>query len=205
MTRYPEPGKVKTRLLPALGATGAARLHRQMVEHTMSTIRGVAANSPVKIFLFFQGGSEALMALWLGNEVEYLPQAGGDLGDKMRGAFEVVFKRGFASAVIIGTDCPALDHQILSRAFCELEEAGMVIGPALDGGYYLLGLKQVHDRLFTGISWGGSEVLKQTLAAACAEYLTVKQLPELSDIDRPEDLENLKKMAAFSAWHNVSD
>ncbi len=204
MTRYPEAGRVKTRLLPALGAVGAARLHRQMVEHTVSSVKVFSAAAGAGIFLFFQGGTKALMTAWLGDEVEYLAQVAGDLGDKMRTALQTVFKRGFENVIIIGTDCPALDAEILAQAFSGLTRAGMVIGPAADGGYYLLGLKQVYAQLFEGISWGSDAVLKETLTAARKAGIRVQSLPELGDIDRPEDLKNLKNLAAFSSWSDLS-
>ncbi|MCD6269289.1 MAG: TIGR04282 family arsenosugar biosynthesis glycosyltransferase [Deltaproteobacteria bacterium] len=200
MTRYPEPGRVKTRLIPALGADEAARLHRQMVEYAISTVRGFTSASPAGIFVFFNGGSKELMASWLGDGAEYLLQADGNLGDKMRAAFQAVFKRGFKAVTMIGSDCPAIDRHILSRAFSALTRTDMVVGPAVDGGYYLLSIKQVHNSLFEGIHWGGSEVLTQTLSAARSKHLTVSCLPELSDIDRPEDLVTLKDLAAFSSW-----
>ncbi|HIE07062.1 MAG TPA: glycosyltransferase, partial [Desulfarculaceae bacterium] len=199
MTRYPDPGRVKTRLIPALDADEAARLHRQMVEYAMSTVRGFTSASPAGIFVFFNGGSKELMASWLGDEAEYLPQADGNLGDKMRAAFHAVFNREFKTVTMIGSDCPTIDRHILRQAFSSLAQADMVVGPALDGGYYLLGLKQVYDQLFEGIDWGGSKVLTQTLSAARNQRITVSCLPELSDIDRPEDLVNLKGIAAFSS------
>ena len=202
MTRYPEPGRVKTRLIPALGAAGAAQLHQRMVEHTMLTVRSFTPASPAGIFVFFNGGSKELMASWIGDEAEYLPQADGNLGDKMRAAFHAVFNRGFKVVTMIGSDCPAIDSHILRQAFSSLAQADMVVGPAVDGGYYLLGLKQVYDQLFEGISWGGNKVLTQTLSAARNQRITVSCLPELGDIDRPEDLVNLKGIAAFSSWVN---
>ncbi len=203
MTRYPEPGRVKTRLIPALGAASAALLHQRMVEHTMLTVRGFTLVFPTVIFVFFHGGSEVLMASWLGDEAEYSPQADGNLGDKMRAAFHAVFNRGFKAVTMIGSDCPAIDSHILRQAFSSLAQADMVVGPSVDGGYYLLGLKQVYDQLFEGIGWGSNEVLTQTLSAARNQRITVNCLPELRDIDRPEDLVNLKDVVAFSSWRNA--
>ena len=199
MTRYPEPGQVKTRLISAPGEEGACHLHRKMVEHTISTIKYFTLAIPAGIFVFFHGGSEMLMSSWLGDEASYLPQEAGNLGDKMRAAFLAVFNRGFKTVMMIGTDCPAIDSPILSQAFSSLDQADMVIGPAVDGGYYLLGLKQVHDKLFEGIAWGSDVVLTQTLLAARNENIEVSRLPELRDIDRPEDLISIKDMSAFSS------
>lgn len=205
MTRYPEPGRVKTRLIPALGDAGACLLHRKMVEHTMATVRDFILVFPADIFVFFHGGSEKLMASWLGDEAAYLPQAAGSLGDKMKDAFLAVFNRGYETAMMMGTDCPAIDSPLLSQAFSFMDQADMVVGPAADGGYYLLGLKQVYDPLFKGISWGTVVVLTQTLLAARNENLKVSRLPELRDIDRPEDLVNLKDLPAFTSYCTVHD
>ncbi len=204
MTRYPEPGRVKTRLIPALGANGAARLHRQMVEYTLATVKNLSSVTAAGIFIFFQGGSRELMAEWLGDGVEYLPQVEGDLGDKMRAALQTVFNRGFEEVIMIGSDCPAIDAEILAQAFSGLSRAGMVIGPAADGGYYLLGLKQVYEPLFEKIDWGSGVVLRQTLSAARKVGLRVQSLSELRDIDRPEDLKQLQALAAFSSWSDIS-
>ena len=198
MTRYPLPGQVKTRLIPVLGAEGACRLHQKMVEHAMATVRNFSLVFPADIFVFFHGGSEVLMEVWLGSDAEYLPQPAGDLGTKMSAAFHAVFTRGFETAMMIGTDCPDIDGHILSASFSLLGETDMVIGPAADGGYYLLGLKKNHDNLFKGIAWGSDQVCSQTLTAAEHAQLRVGFLPQLTDIDRPEDLVNIKDIPAFS-------
>lgn len=198
MTRYPVPGQAKTRLIPVLGEEGACRLHQKMVEHTMATVRNLSLVFPADIFVFFNGGSEVLMKTWLGSDAEYLPQSAGDLGVKMSVAFEAVFARGCKTAMMIGTDCPDIDGDILSNSFSLLDESDMVIGPAADGGYYLLGLKKRCDNLFKGIPWGSEQVFSQTLTVAENAYMRVVFLPELADIDRPEDLANIRDIPAFS-------
>lgn len=198
MTRYPLPGQAKTRLIPVLGEEGACRLHQKMVEHTMATVRNFSLVFPTDIFVFFNGGSEVLMKTWLGSGAKYLLQPAGDLGIKMSAAFEAVFARGCKTAMMIGTDCPDIDGDILSESFSLLDELDMVIGPAADGGYYLLGLKKNHDKLFKGIAWGSDQVLSQTLTAAGNAHIRVGCLPQLADIDRPEDLANIRDIPAFS-------
>lgn len=193
-TRLPYPGTTKTRLIPALGPRGAALLHRQLGEHTLATVReGLQQNrgKPIAVEIRFTGGTQEQMQGWLGEDWLYQPQSEGDLGDRLKVAAHEAFEAGCDRVVIIGTDCPDLDAGILMQAFESLQSHDLVLGPAMDGGYYLIGLSRFIPEVFQGITWGTGEVLAQTLAVASSESLTVAQLPELRDIDRPEDLAQL--------------
>jgi uncharacterized protein len=187
-TRYPEAGKVKTRLIPALGAAGAAKLHQQMAENTLIQARLVPQ---IAIEVWFVGGNTALMQDWLGADLIFQAQPEGDLGDRMCRAFESVFSRGYTKAAIVGTDCPALTQTILEQSFSDLEQHILSIGPATDGGYYLIGLQHSIPELFANITWSTSSVLTQTLTIAAALKLTPSLLPYLHDIDLPADLKHL--------------
>ncbi|WP_317619414.1 TIGR04283 family arsenosugar biosynthesis glycosyltransferase [Laspinema olomoucense] len=190
-TRLPYPGTTKTRLIPALGAGGAALLHRQLGEHTLATVRDGLQQKmpkPIAVEVRFTGGTLEQMQGWLGEDLEYRPQSEGDLGDRLIVATQEAFEAGCSRLVLIGTDCPDLDARILRQAFDSLHSHDLVLGPAMDGGYYLIGLSRFVPELFQGIAWGTGEVLAQTLAVASSESLTVAKLPELRDIDRPEDL-----------------
>ncbi|WP_317619325.1 TIGR04283 family arsenosugar biosynthesis glycosyltransferase [Laspinema sp. D2d] len=194
-TRLPYPGMTKTRLIPALGPTGAALLHRQLGEHTLATVReGLQQKilKPIAVEVQFTGGTLEQMQGWLGEEWEYRPQSEGDLGDRLKLAAQEAFAAGCSRVVIIGTDCPDLDAGILLQAFESLNSHDLVLGPAMDGGYYLIGLSRFVPELFDGIAWGTGEVLAQTLAVASSKSLTVAQLPKFRDIDRPEDLAGLE-------------
>jgi rSAM/selenodomain-associated transferase 1 len=103
-------------------------------------------------------------------------------------AFKESFSAGMTGVVIIGTDCPDLKAQLMVKAFYALEQNDLVLGPALDGGYYLIGLRRLIPELFTGISWSTAEVLEQTIRIAQRLDLAIAFLPLLNDIDRPEDL-----------------
>lgn len=186
--RYPEPGKTKTRLIPALGAQGAAELHRQMAENTLAKARELASQRSLIVEIRFAGGNPELMREWLGDGMICQPQSEGDLGDRMASAFDEAFRTRTQRAIIIGTDCPGLDAPGIGEAFERLPQHDLVLGPATDGGYYLIGLKQSIPELFRGIPWGTGEVLQQTLAIALQIGLSYSLLPELADIDRPEDL-----------------
>ncbi len=187
-TRYPEPGLTKTRLIPALGAQGAAELHRQLAEHTLTQARELQASRSVSVEVWFAGGDETLMRDWLGDETVCRHQGEGDLGARMSRAFQEAFSNGAQGAVIIGTDCPDLDARVLGDAFQQLLKFDLVLGPAADGGYYLIGLRRKVPELFTGITWGTGQVLQQTAAKADRLNLTTSKLRQLADIDRPEDL-----------------
>ncbi|HEY9797089.1 MAG TPA: TIGR04282 family arsenosugar biosynthesis glycosyltransferase [Leptolyngbyaceae cyanobacterium] len=187
-TRYPEPGKTKTRLIPALGAEGAATLQRQMTEHTLAQVKELQAKRLVSVEVYFVGGNQQLMQSWLGTSVIYRQQGDGDLGRRMAIAFQTALEAGKQRVVVIGTDCPDLKAEVMVKAFNALEQHDLVLGPAQDGGYYLIGLCRLIPQLFTGISWSTAEVLQQTMSIAQRLELAVAYLPMLSDVDRPEDL-----------------
>ncbi len=187
-SRYPEAGKTKTRMIPALDAEGAAELQRQMSEHTLNTARNLKSYRDITIEVHFAGGNKQLIAEWLGKDLEYIPQVRGDLGDKMRSAFERAFSLGSKRVVTIGTDCPDIDRAILEAAFNSLSDLDLVIGSATDGGYYLIGLNRTRPELFANINWGTDRVLNQTKAIATQLNLNTYYLKTLSDVDRPEDL-----------------
>lgn len=187
-TRYPEPGKTKTRLIPALGKEGAAMLQRQMTEQKLAEANKLQTYSPLSLEIHFAGGNEQLMQYWLGSNNTYKRQCKGDIGCRMASAFNESFKTGMKQVILIGTDCPELNAKLMFQAFEELIQHDLVLGPARDGGYYLIGLNQFIPELFKGISWSTAEVLSQTLSIAEKLELAVAFLPTLSDIDRPEDL-----------------
>ena len=184
-TRFPEPGRSKTRLIPALGAVGAARLQSQLTEQTLRLAEAFSNRHDLALEIYFAGGDEEAMQQWLGPHI-CKRQVVGSLGDRMQHAFTQAFADGMTQVVLIGADCPGLSADILRQAFLALRDSDLVLGPALDGGYYLIGLKQSRPLLFDDIAWGSASVLQQTLAKAKA--LNVSQLTPLHDIDRPQDL-----------------
>ena len=191
-TRYPETGIAKTRLIPLLGAKGAANLQRKMTEHILSRMNGLKSSNELTIEIRYDGGNEQLMRQWLGSEFEFASQGDGDLGKRMQGAFKDAFESGAASAVIIGTDIPDLTVKVIKTAFTLLTEKDMVLGPAKDGGYYLIGFEKAafspaFGDLFAGITWGEHDVLKKTLNIATGLGLGYSLVDALNDVDRPED------------------
>lgn len=187
-SRYPEPGKTKTRMIPALGAQGAAQLQRHMTEHTVAQARELQKYAGVTAEVHFAGGNEQLMQTWLGIDFVYKPQNSGNLGQRMASAYQDAFASGAQKVIMIGIDCPGVNAQLLSQGFTMLEQNDLVLGPAADGGYYLIGLRHFSTQLFQGISWGSGQVLQQTVAIAQQLNLQFTYLPVLEDVDRPEDL-----------------
>ena len=192
-TRYPEPGTTKTRMIPKLGEEGAAELQRQMTEHIVTRVTEFTGLHSTSVEVRFEGGNSHLMAAWLGTGFNYSPQGNGDIGIRMNRAFEDGFGSGYESVVIIGSDIPDITGDIVHKAFDELRRHDLVLGPAADGGYYLIAMDktvffQATPRLFDGIRWGTNGVLSQTLAAAEKLSFSYFLLETLADVDCPEDL-----------------
>jgi uncharacterized protein len=186
-SRYPIAGQAKTRLIPALGATGAAQLQRQMTEWTFAMAMACA----VSVQICFCGGTIAQMRQWLGDGPDYQPQGDGDLGERMARAVESALAQGYQRVVIIGTDCPAIDQNLVREAFDRLHQNDLVLGAAADGGYYLIGLRRWVPEIFQAIPWSSELVLTKTLAIADTLAIPYDVLKVLPDIDRPEDLPHL--------------
>jgi rSAM/selenodomain-associated transferase 1 len=186
-TRYPVPGRSKTRLIAVLGAEGAARLQRRLTEQIVERARTLAAPS-LSIQICYADGEDRSMRRWLGHQLDYRQQARGDLGSRMLAAFEQAAADGMRATVIVGSDIPALTASLIDEAFVHLAAHPLVIGPAKDGGYYLIGMRRVWPELFRGIPWSSQSVLPRTLDRARTLGLGFHLLSTLGDVDRPEDL-----------------
>ncbi len=191
-TRFPVSGTTKTRLIPALGANGAALLQREMTEHTLKRVASAhIAPAPV-VEIRFEGGDKKRMQAWLGDGYVYKPQAGDTIGDRMASAFADAFQHHIDQVALIGTDIPGIMPATLENAFSSFDQTDVALGPARDGGYYLIGMHRgafpVARRLFTNINWGTASVLDDTLEIAAAIGLRTRLLEELTDIDYPDDL-----------------
>jgi len=196
-TRYPVPGQTKTRLIPALGEQGAADLQRRMTEHTLDRVRSLDKDG-FDIQVRFTGSDAAAMEDWLGKGLAYAPQGEGDLGVRMERAFRESFQAGFGNVFIIGTDCPDLDQGHVKEALALLADNHMVLGPASDGGYYLVGIRAGASEeqflaAFQGIPWGTSQVFTGTVNALAETGIDLGLLDELDDVDEPEDLIHWEK------------
>ena len=192
------PGQAKTRLIPALGPEGAAQLHRRLTEHAAGVARAAGARDAALVTVCFTGAARREFRSWLGCDFAYAAQPAGDLGVRLRQACASAFRGRAQRVVVFGTDVPELSAGILQLAFAGLREHDVVLGPATDGGYYLIGMRRDHPELFAGIDWGTARVCAQTLAAIERQGLSVTELPTLGDVDRPEDTAALRADPRFA-------
>lgn len=189
MLKYPQPGTVKTRLVPALGERRACELYRVLVRHTLDEARRFASKSSTSLTARIANApDDDAIRQWLGDGVHFEPQGDGDLGERMERAVQDAFTEGASSVVVIGADCPELTSEHLDSAFHALESKEVVLGPAADGGYYLIGLRSFLPELFRDIQWSTDSVLEQTLAIARGGRVGCELLDTLHDMDHPEDL-----------------
>jgi rSAM/selenodomain-associated transferase 1 len=184
--KAPEPGRVKTRLIPALGAEMAAELYRALCEEVLQATVPEAGDYERLVFFAPSDAAEAVRA-WLPG-LRIFPQSGDDLGARMAAAFARVFERGAERVAIIGTDAPGVSRRTVVGSLDALDQADVVLGPAEDGGYYLMALGRPHPHLFEGVRWSTPAVLQETLSRAAAAGLRARTLPRLGDIDTPDDL-----------------
>jgi rSAM/selenodomain-associated transferase 2/rSAM/selenodomain-associated transferase 1 len=193
--RLPKAGANKTRLIPALGAENATLVYRQLVDRTLSQARQLANERGCQATVCYTGGSACQVRAAFGDDLTYCEQEGSSLGDRLQHATKSAFDAGAKRVVVIGTDCPSLTSSDLTNAFEQLDVHDIVIGPAQDGGYYLIGLNAERASLFADIDWSTSQVLEQTLHKTREPGLSVHQLRMLPDVDYPEDLLPLRRDA----------
>lgn len=198
--RLPKAGANKTRLIPAIGAENATLVYRQLVDRTLSQARHLAnerlaSGLGCQVTVCYTGGSASEFRTAFGDDLNYREQVGPSLGDRLQLATKSAFDAGAKRVVVIGTDCPSLTSSDLKSAFGQLEAHDIVIGPAQDGGYYLIGLKSECASLFGDIDWSTSHVFQQTVHKTRELSLRVHQLRTLADVDYPEDLLPLRRSA----------
>ena len=187
--KWPEPGRVKTRLAATLGAERAAEIYRMLVAEVVRRLPG----DTELIVMFDPAERRAEVETWLGGlcgagaAVRFLPQAQGDLGVRLERAFAAAFALGFEKVAAIGSDCIELTPEVFAEAWRALDTGVAAIGPSADGGYYLLALRRECPRLFTGIAWSTGAVFTQTMERARDAGLGVQILPTLRDVDNEDD------------------
>jgi rSAM/selenodomain-associated transferase 1 len=188
--KNPKRGKVKSRLAAVIGDDSAVRLYKNLVAQMLSTLK--EGTFPLHICFFPKSAQKAIRS-WLGTEYRYIHQNGKDLGERMRNGFVEAFEMGFKRVVLIGSDIPDLPLEFIEEAFTTLNESDVVIGPAFDGGYYLIGFKDrtFFSQLFEGIAWGTKSVFDETMKKLKKFRRVVYTLPYQRDIDTVEDLKHL--------------
>ena len=198
MARYPRAGETKTRLAVALGPNQAADFYSICARTIFCEMRQVP--DPVTKYVFFTGSSNwNKVGQWIGDGFDLLPQVGKGLGRRLANSFSELFSSGIGRAVLIASDVPDISVTIIDEAVSALESHDIILGPAHDGGYYLIGMNRLHKQLFTGINWGSEEVLLDTLLRAMESNLSYYLLPALIDIDTIDDLRLWLAMAGTSA------
>jgi hypothetical protein len=181
--KAPRPGTVKTRLAKTMGAEAACGVYRRLVE---TVLEQLASLDDVEL-RFAPDDAAAEVRPWLQPSWQARPQGEGDLGQRLQSAFADAFAAGAERVVIIGSDCPEVQATDVREAWTELKIHDLVIGPATDGGYWLIGLKQPQPKLFDGMAWSSENVLGETLARAKANHLRIQLLRILNDVDTEED------------------
>ncbi len=181
--KNPEPGKVKTRLAKSVGDDAAFKIYLKLLNHTMEQAKSVNCTKEVWYSLFVDVDDLFDKKLF-----QKKVQSGSNLGDKMKHSFKSAFACGFEKVVIIGSDCPGISTELIESAFEKLERSDLVIGPAFDGGYYLLGMKEFIPGIFDTIPWSTSKVFDRTVEIANAKSLSTATLTVLRDIDTEDDL-----------------
>lgn len=181
--RNPELGKVKTRLAATIGEAHALAIYLKLVQHTR-TVAEAFSGDRIVFYSDYIDREDS----WNSTDFRKKIQEGKDLGERMKNAFASQFLMGEKKVCIIGTDCPDLNDSILKNAFNELERNDVVIGPAGDGGYYLLGMKQLHPELFENKNWSTDTVAADTIKNCQKLHLTISKLSVLNDVDVEADL-----------------
>ncbi|MEJ2695409.1 MAG: TIGR04282 family arsenosugar biosynthesis glycosyltransferase [Candidatus Sulfobium sp.] len=187
VARYPAAGTVKTRLAKDIGCFAACRVYRILAERIIAETGPAAGSYDRIIFYSSPGASEDKVREWLPGE-RLVPQKGADIGQIMENALGEMFDDGAGKAIIAGVDVPGLNRHIVDLAFKELESADIVIGPATDGGYYLVGMKTPVPGVFRGMPWGTSRVFGETLRVTGGLGLTVATVASMRDVDTLDDL-----------------
>ena len=191
LTKFPKPGQTKTRLVPPLSFDDAAELARALL---LDQLQNLARFTAAQLFIAFTPPSAAsFFEALLPREVSCFCQQGDSLGDRMRHAFAVLFSRGFSRVVLIGGDLPAVPLEVLADAVAALEnDSEVVLGPSLDGGYYLVGMSRLVSEIFEGILWSQPDVLTLTAAKLVSLKKNYKLISPWYDIDTIDDLRRLE-------------
>lgn len=186
--KNPETGKVKSRLANSIGDEKARSVYKKLLLKTKDVVKGLDIDKQVCYAEFID-----LDDIWENDAFDKTLQCHGDLGERMKNAFQNAFSNSYSKVCLIGSDIMELNEDILTDAFELLEKSDLVIGPSLDGGYYLIGMKSPKENLFENISWSSSSVLEETIATSVDLTLAYSLLPVLNDIDVIDDIKEEDK------------
>ncbi|MBU3197091.1 TIGR04282 family arsenosugar biosynthesis glycosyltransferase [Clostridium algidicarnis] len=187
-TRVPLPGETKTRLEDTLTKNQCAKLHECFLKDIYSILKDIKKD----IFIFYTPiGKEELLKSILGEGINFYPQRGNNLGERMYNAISLILEMGYKSCLLVGSDIPEIKKEYLEEGFHLLENNNIVLGPTIDGGYYMVGMKKPHKEVFEKITYGQGNVIENTLNNARASFLKCGIAKTCSDIDTGEDLKGL--------------
>ncbi|MHA2142093.1 MAG: TIGR04282 family arsenosugar biosynthesis glycosyltransferase [Candidatus Thorarchaeota archaeon] len=196
MVKYPELGKVKERLAQSIGEEAATSLYQAFIQDTLGTVRSLDVPYHIAVL---PPKSQKQLVKWLGTSHRYIRQKGQDLGERLHNGFVTMFGKKYQQVIALASDCPDLPVEILQAAVSSLQTNEAVIGPAPDGGYYLIGFAHDHfiPNAFRNISWSTDKVLHETLSRFESEAKRVHILPEWQDIDTKNDLQDFFRKYQF--------
>ncbi len=186
--KFPEKGNVKTRLAADFGDEFAVQFYKLCLEKLINDIK-LNLVGIIDIFLFCSNDDEIpLLKEWLGEGFRYKVQSGTDLGKRMVNAFDEIFKYGYNQSILTGTDIPDLNTKLILESFQLLNNYDVILGPSDDGGYYLIGMKQLYPEIFQNVNWSSDKVFSETINRVETEKLTYYPMEALIDIDNKEGL-----------------
>jgi rSAM/selenodomain-associated transferase 1 len=197
--KYPEKGKVKLRLSVDINEDIVQELYRCFVEDTLTTVKKIDSQ---RFICFFPVEAQKKFQKWLGSKLLFLSQNGVDLGERMKNSFTDVFTKGFRRAVLIGSDSPDLPKRYIEQAFSILQTRDVVLGPTVDGGYYLIGfhMNTFTPSVFEDIPWGNQTVFQETVMKIKQAYRSLGLLPIWNDVDTIADLKYLIQRAENTSF-----
>jgi uncharacterized protein len=190
MAKYPEAGKVKTRLQPFFTECESAELAKCFLQDTVNKALCVTKNV---IIAYSPSYKQDEFSTLLSGNVTFIAQNGVDLGDRMLNAFQCAFKQNFNSVLMIGTDSPSFPTEFLEQSFKVLKENDAVIGETIDGGFYLIGLNKLYTEIFNAVEWSSSKTFLQTKSNFKKLEISFSELPVFFDVDVPQDLKRLQE------------
>lgn len=182
--KYPTPGKVKTRLAKTVGVHEAAKLYRELAERNLKVVASLHHKSICDLVIVFDPPEKGEdFKKWFSVSCEYWPQCGGGLSERLKHAFGEAFQKGAKRVMALGSDTLGLTTDVIQQGFEDLQPNDVVVGPAEDGGYYLIGSASFQPKLFEGIAWSTSDVLPQTYKTINNLRLSYQTLSQLQDLD----------------------
>lgn len=196
--KFPEPGKVKTRLAKVVGDPRAAQAYRELTETNLGILNSLPPNLAKVIITFYPFEKEEAIRSWLSGPYEYRAQKGSELGTRLQNAFQFAFEKGFKKVMALGSDTLGLRPDLISKGFDALEFYDVVMGPAYDGGYYLIGTNRKQPSIFKNIPWSSADVYESTLNKLIEKNLFYYLLQKLDDLDEAKNLRGGKAYEIFT-------